>query len=208
MSSNRNPSLKKQGVTASSLVIDDEELMRDRLASLLEGQHLLVNTGDMPEGIPPWYDENKFKIGQEFAKKYRGGIFFAHLMSLTLLVYSPQVLKPLIFTGKSETPRKSYRRYISTAMHVMSWYGGDIWRSNSQARQSLKMVRQFHSDNAVRVNSPDVQPSVDAVNITDCGQVLDQGRPVNQAIQEDLKSLTHCPFLHLLDDNYSSRLKK
>lgn len=183
---------------------DDEDPIKERLTLLFEGQYKELINGDIPEGTPSWYDQEKFLIGQQFARKYRGGIFFAHLIALTLLVFSPQVLKPLIFTGKSETPRKSYRRYISTAMHVMSWYCGDIWQTNSKARQSLQIVRQLHSTNAARMNSPEVRPLVDAINISSCGQALHQGRPVNQLIHHDLSSLSSCPFVHMLDDSYKS----
>ena len=115
-----------------SKLADDEE-MQQLLKNLIEGQHLLVYLGEIPDGRPTWYDEEKFEAGRQFVKKYYGGIFFAHLVSLTLLIYSPQVLKPLIFTGKSETPKKSYRRYISTTLHVMNWYQGDIWKTGSKA---------------------------------------------------------------------------
>ena len=182
---------------------DDEE-MQQLLKNLIEGQHLLVYLGEIPDGRPTWYDEEKFEAGRQFVKKYYGGIFFAHLVSLTLLIYSPQVLKPLIFTGKSETPKKSYRRYISTTLHVMNWYQGDIWKTGSKARQSLQTVRQYHSDTAARVNSPELRRTVDKMDITSCGRPLHKGRPLVEYIQKDLSTIPNCPLLHLLNDNYKS----
>lgn len=180
---------------------DDEE-MKESLKDLIDGQHVLVYMGNIPDGRPTWFDEEKFEAGKQFVRKYYGGIFFAHLVSLTLLLYSPQVLKPLIFTGKSETPRKSYRRYISTTVHVMSWYNGDIWKTDSKARQSLQTVRHYHSETATRFNSLELRSSVDKADITNCGRLLHKGRPIVEIIRKDFNAIPDCPFLHLLDNSY------
>lgn len=118
------------------------------------------------------------------------------------MLYSPQVLKPLIFTEKSETPLKSYRRYISTTVHVMSWYKGDVWQSHSQARKSLQIVRQYHTDAALRLNSDEIRPLVDEMEVTNCGRPLHKGRPILAALQEDLRNIPDCPFFPLLNGNY------
>lgn len=181
----------------------DEDLEK-RLKSLFKGQRELVYVDNIPDGKPHWFDEEKFEAGRQFVKKYRGGVFFAHLTSLTLLIYSPQVLKPLIFTGKSETPRKSYARYISTTLHVLSWYKGDIWQSGSTARKSLQKVRQYHTDAALRVNSPEIRPLVDMVDISNCGKQLHKGRPLLGTLQKDFSTIPECPYLHLLNESYSN----
>lgn len=178
--------------------------IEERFTQLFQGQYLLVNLGNIPVGKPPWFDEERYEAGRQFVKNYRGGLFFAHLTSLTLLLYPPQVLKPLIFTGKSETPKKSYRRYISTAVHVMNWYRGDMWKADSRTRKSLQLVRQYHSDGATRLNSPEVRPLVDRVDISNCGKPLNGGKPLCPAIANDLRSLPDCPFSHLLNENYTN----
>jgi len=170
---------------------------------LLKGQKEGVQLGKIPEGHPPWFDESKYLAGLRMVDKYYGGILVAHIASLTLLVYSPQVLKPLIFTGKSETPEKSYRRYVSTSVHVLSWYRGDIWKPGSKARQSLQYVRNLHSNAAVNLNSAENRPLVDKINISNCGEKLDRGRPLIESIRDDLKSTQSCPFRQLLEVNNS-----
>lgn len=182
-----------------------EEEMEKIMKQLIEGQHFLVNLGeDIPAGTPPWFDEKKFEAGKQFVKKYYGGIFFCHLVSLIMMLYSPQVLKPLIFTEKSETPKKSYRRYISTSIHVMSWYMGDMWQADSKARRSLRLVRQYHTDAATRLNSVEIRPSVDNTEITKCGLPLHKGQPILEVLQKDFSSIPNCPFLSQLNGSYKN----
>lgn len=185
-----------QDVTSKEL-----EEMLERI--IVDGQRSLVHVDDIPSGKPPWFDEAKYEAGKQMVSQYYGGLLLAHLVALALLVYSPQVLKPLIFTGKSETPEKSYRRYISTSIHVLSWYRGDIWRPGSLARQSLHRVRIFHSQAAIAFNSAEVRPQVDAVNISHCGQALHRGKPLVEALRQDLSVIPDCPFIQLLDKNYT-----
>jgi len=166
----------------------------EQAIKMMEGRSILVHTGDIPAEKPEWYDEEKFKKGQQMAEKYYGGILLAHLSSLIMLLFAPSVLKPLIFTGKSETPKKSYRRYIATTVHVMSWYRGDIWREGSGARESLRQVRKYHSDGALTMNSEKMKPIVDRVDISQCGPSLDRGKPFRHAMQKDYSSVIDCPF--------------
>ena len=130
---------------------------------------------------------------------------FSHLLSLTLLVFSPQVLKPLIFTGRSDTPKKTYFRYISTTVHVSSWYRGkDIFDKSSKARQSLQQVRNYHSKTAQTVNAAETRPQVDMCNTSWGNTPLHRNKPLCPVFSKDLGSIVDCPFLHLLDDNYKT----
>ncbi len=169
---------------------------------LLQGQKEGVQLGKIPEGYPCWFDESKYLAGLRMVDKYYGGILVAHIVSLTLLLYSPQMLKPLIFTGKSETPEKSYRRYVSTSVHVLSWYRGSIWIPGSRTRQSLQQVRDLHTSAAITLNSTENRHFVDKTSILNCGKRLDKGIPLIESIRNDLKNTQACPFLHLLDKNY------
>lgn len=121
-----------------------------------------------------------------------------------MMLYPAQVLKPLIFTEKSETPKKSYRRYISTTIHVMNWYKGDVWQAGSKARQSLRLVRQYHTNAAIRLNSPEIRPSVDKMEITNCGIPFHKGKPMLELLQKDLSTIPNCPFLPLLNGSYKN----
>lgn len=171
---------------------------RERLETYSKGEQILVKTGDLPSEKPEWFNEKKFKAGQRLVKKYYGGVLLAHLLSLIMLLFSPSVLKPLIFTGKSETPKKAYRRYIATTVHVMSWYRGNVWREGSRARESLRRVRNYHSDAALTMNSPMVKPLVDQVGIAQCGPRVDGGKPLRYAMERDLGAINNCP--HVLPD--------
>lgn len=157
--------------------------------SWINGQYVPLRVGEAPHDKPSWFDDEKFKAGKEFVQKYYGSIFFAHLVSLTMLLYSPQVLKPMIFTQKSETPEKSYKRYVSTAIHVLSWYHGDIWDPQNKARRSLEKVKKLHEDVARITNSPDKRAVVDNLNISSCGLPLHQGCPLHLSIQQDFNDV-------------------
>jgi len=169
--------------------------LHEQALLLVEGQKILVHTGNIPAVKPEWFDEKKFKAGQQLVEKYSGGILLAHLTSLIMLLFSPSVLKPLIFTGKSETPKKSYRRYIATTVHVMSWYRGDIWKEGSGARESLQLVRKYHSDAALSMNSAEMKPIINQVDISRCGPSLDGGKPLYHSIEKDFSSIINCPFV-------------
>lgn len=166
----------------------------------IEGQYVSLHNVQPPYGKPSWFDEEKFKSGKQFVKKYYGSIFFAHLVSLTMLLYSPQVLKPMIFTGKSETPEKSYRRYVSTAIHVLSWYHGDIWDPNDKARKNLEKVKTYHEAVAKATNSAKTRNKVDTLDVSACGPPLHGGCPLRQSIQKDLNDAIpdshYGPFFH------------
>ena len=175
------------------------------MKALIEGQYHLVYLGDIPSGKPPWFDEAKFLAGRQFAQKYYGSLMFSHLLSLTLLVFSPQALKPLIFTGRSDTPKKTYSRYISTTVHVSSWYrGGDIFNPSSKARQSLQQVRNYHSKTAEIVNNTETRPQIDKMSSSWGNPPLHRGRPLCPAFRKDLGAVVDCPFLDLMDDNYKT----
>jgi hypothetical protein len=47
------------------------------------------------------------------------------------------LLKPLVFTGESDTPPKSRDRYEKTAAIVTQWHIGNIWDVHSKARKYL-----------------------------------------------------------------------
>lgn len=86
------------------------------------GQDVLVGLGQIPDQPPSWYDPAKFQRGQQFFQRNFAGIFMAHMLSLITLLSSPQILKPLIFTQRSETTWKAFERYISTVVHVSCWW--------------------------------------------------------------------------------------
>ena len=165
---------------------------------MLDAQYIAVHTELIPAEKPDWFDELKFKAGQDFVNKYFGSIFFAHLIGLLTMLFSPRALKPLIYTNKSETPRKAYQRYISTTVHIMSWYRGDVWNNNNIAYKSLQQVRNYHENLASVANSPGTRCLIDEADISSCGRTLHNGRPLLKFIRRDLNCFPSCPVQGIL----------
>ncbi|XP_057660167.1 uncharacterized protein LOC130896236 [Diorhabda carinulata] len=102
--------------------------------------------------LPPFYDDQVFKKGQQFFYKHIFAMFFAKFNGLLAILAAPSVLKILMFTGKSSTDFTAYIRYVSTVFHMIIWYeeefkpGSRVWKSlrqvnskhNSASRQSCR----------------------------------------------------------------------
>lgn len=69
---------------------------------------------------------------------------FAMFNSLVCGLSVINLLKPLVFTGESDTPPKSRDRYEKTAAIVSQWHFGNIWDVNSKARKYLQTVCGLH----------------------------------------------------------------
>lgn len=50
----------------------------------------------------------------------------AGLCGLIAVLAIPTSLEVLIFTGRSSTPLKAYRRYVQTIRHTMNWYEEEL----------------------------------------------------------------------------------
>ena len=176
------------------------------LKTIIEGQHKLVNLDEIPSGKKPvWLNQEKFNTGRQFVLNFYGGVMFSHFVSLIMTLFSPQALKPLIFTERSHTPTKAYRRYISTTVHVSSWYrGGDIFQPESLAHQSLQKVRNYHSKTAEAVNNPMNQLLLDGMTSSWCNQPLHVGRPLCPVLRKDFNDVIDREYLNLLHENYKT----
>jgi hypothetical protein len=93
---------------------------------------------------PEWFDMDKFRKGQRIAMKYLFGLVLAEMLSLMMIFSHPASLQPLIFTGKSNTPFKSFKRYLSTVVRIRSWYSDDIWEPGTDGHNNIKVVRTMH----------------------------------------------------------------
>ena len=76
--------------------------------------------------------------------------------SLTLGFSLPALLKPLVYTKQSSTPKTAFKRYMATGKHLSDWHDGDIFDSTTSAYASVQEVRAFHA--AVRRNMTKDQP--------------------------------------------------
>eukprot|EP01125_Pyxidicula_operculata_P022109 TRINITY_DN8892_c0_g1_i1.p1 TRINITY_DN8892_c0_g1~~TRINITY_DN8892_c0_g1_i1.p1 ORF type:complete len:350 (+),score=51.39 TRINITY_DN8892_c0_g1_i1:21-1070(+) len=101
--------------------------------------------GEADELKPPsWMDYQRYKKGQEVYEKFSFNIYFSMLLALLVGLSVLELLFPLMFTKKSNTPMKSANRYFHTSEHIRSWYEGDIFDKNDKAHKSVMQVRKMH----------------------------------------------------------------
>ncbi|XP_039447703.1 uncharacterized protein LOC120426947 isoform X1 [Culex pipiens pallens] len=100
---------------------------------------------------PPWFDEEKFKRGQQFYTTNRACMLTAGLCGLIAVLAIPTSLEVLIFTGRSSTPLKAYRRYVQTIRHTMNWYEEELV-PGSKSWKSLEYVRRIHAASGKQAN--------------------------------------------------------
>lgn len=125
----------------------------DRLARLYRGV-----TDDMPGDFdtlmankPDWIDPEMLKRGQQFALEHYFSVSFSKIVSLYILfAISRNGLDTLIYTRKSDTPYRAYRRYYATSVVIKSWLETDILtpgtRGNENMRKVFRMHRKVHED--------------------------------------------------------------
>ncbi|GLG96676.1 Uncharacterized protein GBIM_03593, partial [Gryllus bimaculatus] len=111
---------------------------------VLEGRKQPGDCGVMPDSKPSWVDDEKIRLGQQFAMKYYFGVVFANVVSELILFTLPGFVEPLVFTGGTASPTKAVRRYLSTLLRVNTWYTDDLWDAGSKARRNLDVVRGMH----------------------------------------------------------------
>ncbi|XP_039289227.1 uncharacterized protein LOC111064063 isoform X2 [Nilaparvata lugens] len=94
---------------------------------------------------PPWFDAAKYRLGQQFASRYYACVSFAETCSLLALFLFDDGLKPLVWTGASGTPYTAFRRYLSTAVKVKSWFETDLFTEGTVGHQSIRTVNAMHA---------------------------------------------------------------
>lgn len=101
--------------------------------------------------LPPWFDEAKFKRGQQFFKDNRTGAVTAALCGLISVFAIPSILEVLIFTGRSSSPVTAYKRYVLTVLHTLNWYSYDL-KPGSFSWKSIQFVRRIHAASGKQAN--------------------------------------------------------
>ena len=121
-----------------------DSVLSEYLKVLLDGM-AVGGVSECPlDSKPEWFDYDKFRRGQRVAKKYLFGLLLAETLSLLMLLYFPGALLSLTYTRKSDTPYKSFKRYLSTVMRVRSWYLDDIWQPGTEGHKNVRVVRAMH----------------------------------------------------------------
>ncbi|KAF5308190.1 hypothetical protein FQR65_LT06370 [Abscondita terminalis] len=100
--------------------------------------------------LPPYYDEEKFKKGQQFYHKHIYGMFIGKLLGLLTVISTPTILKVLVFTNMSSDPLTAYKRYLATIFHMCVWYDNDF-KPGSKLWQSINTVKFLHNSTSKRI---------------------------------------------------------
>ncbi|KAK4327708.1 hypothetical protein Pmani_001859 [Petrolisthes manimaculis] len=123
---------------------------------IIEGSTEPGESGN-PTEPPPWLDRELFNRGRDFYRRYLFGLSFSSLLSLAFMLPNTKLHNPLIYTGKSDTPNKAARRYMSTFLHLITWFKGDVWDPNDPAHKDLLSVRRTHDRIARNINVKDYE---------------------------------------------------
>ena len=118
-----------------------------KLTDLQQGASEPCNESTAPKDPPSWFDKDRFKRGQEFYLRYMTSCSLAMHYSLVVGFSVTSLLEALVFTERSETPAKSIKRYLDTAVHIFLWHTGDVWNNpEDPGYKSLREVRKMHSN--------------------------------------------------------------
>ncbi|KAG4075523.1 hypothetical protein HA402_003348 [Bradysia odoriphaga] len=101
------------------------------------------NGNNIHATLPKWYDGESFRRGQKYFMDNRFGMLTSNLYGLFTLLADPKGLDVLDSTGRSSTPETAKNRYISTIVHMLSWYEDEL-RPDSKSWASLNRVRKMH----------------------------------------------------------------
>lgn len=93
-------------------------------------------------GLPEWYDSQKFQRGQQYFQDNRFGVMVSNLFGLITVLTDPKSMKVLASTAKSSTCMGAEKRMISTQMHTMTWYEGEL-------KPGSRLVQKFQHLNLV-----------------------------------------------------------
>lgn len=109
------------------------------VANLVEQRfRLIVELGvetpadfELPElELPPYFDAEKFRIGQRVFNENYFCMMIAKLAGLISLLAIPSILDVLIFTKQSGNTCLAFRRYLATILHTLVWYQHDPVEKN------------------------------------------------------------------------------
>ncbi|XP_033194948.1 uncharacterized protein LOC117239215 isoform X1 [Bombus vosnesenskii] len=111
-------------------------LLKDGASTFMDFEWL------QPE-LPWFFDEEKFRLGQQMFYNNAFTMMIAKLCGLLSLFAVPSIKDVLIFTRRSGTPCAAFRRYVSTILHNWVWYGKRAG-IEKEFLESLKIVRKKH----------------------------------------------------------------
>ncbi|KAL1459865.1 hypothetical protein WDU94_011816 [Cyamophila willieti] len=182
-------------VTTSNDKLNHPDLPQDLKEYLSALNEHLPNDYMVPIDFKPtWMDIEKCKRGQKFAQQYYFGVNYAEMISLYLLFLDHENLGVLIYTQKSHTPFKAYRRYLSTVLRVKSWLETEFWNPNELGYKNLKIVRAMHLNVSKKLNETNPKEFLDQFSVIDNPKYHDGvWATLTEDLKEDLSSV-QCPM--------------
>ncbi|KAK8748019.1 hypothetical protein OTU49_016275 [Cherax quadricarinatus] len=171
--------------SSASVTLKGSVTPSPRMKKLLEGANHPGDSHNPPQP-PQWLDRELFDRGREFYKRYLYCLGTSDLLSLVMTLSAERALKPLIYTGRSDTPMKALRRYFSTLLHLITWFTGDVWDPNNSAHKDILFVRSIHCKLSRTFNSSTYKEKVTAINVTKKGH-KEPAKSLNSAIRQDLQ---------------------
>lgn len=119
-------------------------MSEDRLKQLRSGSSKDIGPFPGPKDSSFEIDIDKFNNGRKYYQKNVAICVLAMLCSLVSGFSVVNLLEPLVFTNKSNTPKKSLKRYLDTVRHVALWHYDNILDPLSLARKSIRNVHNMH----------------------------------------------------------------
>jgi hypothetical protein len=89
---------------------------------LKEGAETPMSFEWMKPELPSFYDEKRFRLGQQIFNNNIFSMMIAKLSGLVSLLAISTILNVIMFTKKSSTPCLAYRRYAETILHTFVWH--------------------------------------------------------------------------------------
>lgn len=122
-----------------------EERVRLRRAFICkEGTRVFGTSPECsPKRVPEWFDREAFQHAQKLYQTYGGLIGLSQFYGLMLVLNFYEGLAPLLVTGKSASVSALFTRYLSTSVHINTWFTLDPFDHNSKAYRSLKVFYLF-----------------------------------------------------------------
>ncbi|XP_036138755.1 uncharacterized protein LOC105838916 [Monomorium pharaonis] len=121
------------------------DVVEKRLQIILnEGSKTVMDFNNMKPEVPPFYDEKKFRLGQQAFYNNVFSMMIAKLCGLVSLLAISTILDVVMFTKKSGTPCLAYRRYAETILHTFVWHEKDPKSKPNEFLESIKIVRRKH----------------------------------------------------------------
>lgn len=122
-----------------------EDIVEKRMRIILkEGVETPMNFESVKPELPSFYDEKKFRLGQQAFYNNVFSMMIAKLCGLVSLLAISTILDVVMFTKKSGTPCLAYYRYASTILHTFVWHEKDPHGKPNEFLESLKIVRRKH----------------------------------------------------------------